>query len=386
MGTRGNLSAPICIVGESAGADEDACGLPFVGSSGREQDRMLADAGITQNNCWLTNPYKTRPPDNKIDRLLELGIPLGTFQAQFFEELEQYKPTVIIACGKTVTNLLCPFTIPKKRGSRSEEDTKADGFGKFRGSLLTSPSLSWPHYILPIYHPAFVLRNWAERQTSVLIYSKGREEADYFQKHGRLQELPTRNLRDDPSYDEIVEYLTTAGNQPDPVSLDIELLWSSKLKVKFIDILGIAKSPTDALAFNPFDFPGDRLAKLMRLYDNILQNKVIIGQNFTTFDAHWLRTIGCQTTIRNVHDTLIRHHTLYPELEHSLAFMTLQYTREPYYKDEGHTYNKKNKRRYCCKDNAVTYEVFNAQEKEFEAQCQLAMKPELVGDAMVHER
>jgi hypothetical protein len=48
--------------------------------------------------------------------------------------------------------------------------------------------------------------------------------------------------------------------------------------------------------------------------------------------------------------------------------MTRQYTREPYYKDDGHHWSVKHMdklRRYNCLDVCVTYEIWEAQEEEF---------------------
>ena len=45
VGARGSVAAPAVVIGEAPGAEEDQAGKPFVGASGREQDRMLADAG-----------------------------------------------------------------------------------------------------------------------------------------------------------------------------------------------------------------------------------------------------------------------------------------------------------------------------------------------------
>src|ERR1700690_4394347 len=83
VGTRGNTASPICLVGEAPGSEEDQSGLPFVGASGRDLDRMLGEAGVSAGDCWWTNPYKVKPPDNKLDRLLELGVPLTIFEDQF---------------------------------------------------------------------------------------------------------------------------------------------------------------------------------------------------------------------------------------------------------------------------------------------------------------
>jgi len=134
VGIRGNPKSPVCVLGEAPGEREDAQGLPFIGPSGYLLDKMLNEAGFHSGETWFTNSYKTRPPDNKIDRLYERGIPLKMFQDQFFEELEYYKPIIIIGCGKTGVNLLCPFTKPTR--IIKKQDEKKDGFGHWRGSLL----------------------------------------------------------------------------------------------------------------------------------------------------------------------------------------------------------------------------------------------------------
>lgn len=77
---RGDPRSPIWIVGEAPGADEDQAGVSFVGSSGRELDRMLAEAGISSQICCFTNPYKVRPPENDIDRIEETGITKKVFE------------------------------------------------------------------------------------------------------------------------------------------------------------------------------------------------------------------------------------------------------------------------------------------------------------------
>ena len=331
---------------------------------------MLDEAGFAINDYWLTNPYKVRPPDNKLNRLKEYGIPNEIFEEQFFEELSLYKPTIIITAGKTPTNLLCPQTTPKKKKKGEVEvDEEKEGFGQWRGSLLRSPLLKWDHYVIPVYHPAYVLRNWAERQVSVHIYAKAFEELAFFANHGRLNPLPERRLQDSPSYDEVVGYLIDCFKQREPLSIDIELLFNRKLRIRYPYIFGIAKSPWDALAFTLWDYEGSRQRYILRLVNAILTHKRQIGQNFTTFDCHWLRAIGLRPRLNLVSDTLVRHHTLWPELPHTLAFTTMQYTREPYYKDTGKVWpagaNASQIRRYCCKDCCVTYEVHNEQEKEF---------------------
>jgi DNA polymerase len=125
VGFRGDPRAPIWLIGESPGADEDQAGVPFVGSSGRELDRMLSEAGVPSSLCCFVNPYKVRPPDNDISRIEEVGIAKQIFEEQFFEEITEYKPPFIIPCGGTPLSLLCGFT----RDSRDHESI----ISKWRG-------------------------------------------------------------------------------------------------------------------------------------------------------------------------------------------------------------------------------------------------------------
>src|SRR5262249_47416146 len=50
--------APVVLVGEQPGDEEDRAGHPFVGPAGRLLDRALADAGIARERCWVTNAVK----------------------------------------------------------------------------------------------------------------------------------------------------------------------------------------------------------------------------------------------------------------------------------------------------------------------------------------
>jgi uracil-DNA glycosylase len=362
VGIRGNPRSSVCILGEAPGEKEDFKGLPFVGPSGYLLDKMLEEAGFSKNEVWFTNPYKTRPPDNKMDRLEELGIPYTVFHNQFFEELDRYKPTIIVACGKTPTNLLCPFTKPKR--IIKKQDEKKDGFGHWRGSLLTSPLLNWPHYVIPMYHPAFVLRQYSEREICIFILSRAYEEYIYWRQHTALKPLPSRTIITSPSFVDACDFLRRCISSSAPISIDIELL---RRKVPYT--ISFALSPFEAVSISFWNYSPSELIVLWRLMDEIFSTKWQIGQNYTTFDAHWLRALGFSVNLNLVHDTLIRHHILWPGLRHKLEFQTLQYTREPYYKEEGHSWSPRDGidklMKYNCKDALVTYEIYNAQEIEF---------------------
>lgn len=54
----GPQPADIMLVGERPGEQEYTHGIPFIGPSGREQERYLLKAGITEAFCYKTNLVK----------------------------------------------------------------------------------------------------------------------------------------------------------------------------------------------------------------------------------------------------------------------------------------------------------------------------------------
>jgi len=369
VGTRGDTSAPVCLVGEAPGADEDQQGLPFVGSSGRELDRMLDEAGIGSGSCWWTNPYKTRPPDNKLDRLHELGIGLKLYEEQFFEELSLFKPSIIIPCGATSLGLLCPETRDRKTGRGQ--------IGKYRGSILQSPLLGWPHYVVASLHPAYILRAWDERSIAVLCLAKAKEELDYLRQHGTLQPLPQRKLIADPSGQDVIDYLRKLLVEDKPVSVDIENIGiyrgkkteKTAKRERLPYVVGVGNDISEAMCIELVGFETHFQTVIWRLLDKVLQTKVLVGQNAYTHDLPWLEYIGFSPNIANLHDCIVMHHILYPELSHKLEFLGFQFTRCSYWKDEGKAFSLKEKtrfKRYNCLDVAITLECFYAMQKELQ--------------------
>ena len=52
---KGNEKAEIMFVGEAPGANEDEQGIPFVGSAGKNLDKLLEKVGLTLNDIYVTN-------------------------------------------------------------------------------------------------------------------------------------------------------------------------------------------------------------------------------------------------------------------------------------------------------------------------------------------
>ena len=70
----GPCPAKIMLVGEAPGEHEVVAGEPFVGMSGQELNRMLQEAGIARNQCFVTNVCRDRPQGNDIEHFIARTI------------------------------------------------------------------------------------------------------------------------------------------------------------------------------------------------------------------------------------------------------------------------------------------------------------------------
>jgi uracil-DNA glycosylase len=133
---RGNPAADLVFVGEAPGAEEDAQGLPFVGRSGKLLDRLvLEEIGLTDDDFYVMNVLKCRPPGNRDPRPEEVEACTAWFDAQ----LDLLDPIVVVPLGNFATRALLATT---------------EGITRLRGR-----SYPWRHRVLvPTYHPAAVLR------------------------------------------------------------------------------------------------------------------------------------------------------------------------------------------------------------------------------------
>jgi DNA polymerase len=136
---RGNPQAPLMIVGEAPGRDEDAQGLPFVGESGQLLDKMLKAIGRDESNVYISNMLFWRPPGNR-DPSAEEIVACRPFIERLIELVQ---PKVLVCTGKFSTATLLGTTqgITRVRG-RWHDYSKGN---------VTVPAM-------PMLHPAYLLR------------------------------------------------------------------------------------------------------------------------------------------------------------------------------------------------------------------------------------
>jgi uracil-DNA glycosylase family 4 len=85
----------LAVVGEAPGRDEERIGRPFVGRSGKYLQRMLADAEIPWDFCYVMNVVPWRPPNNRTPYPFEVQASVQRVAA----ELDVVAPVVVVAAG-----------------------------------------------------------------------------------------------------------------------------------------------------------------------------------------------------------------------------------------------------------------------------------------------
>lgn len=119
---RGTGESGIVLVGEAPGRSEDASGRPFVGAAGRILSSALEGAGIREQDCYITNVVKCRPPGNRVPRQSERDACRQHLDA----ELAALEPKIICVMGNTAfESLLGGRGITKARGTRIESGGRA---------------------------------------------------------------------------------------------------------------------------------------------------------------------------------------------------------------------------------------------------------------------
>jgi uracil-DNA glycosylase len=93
----GPLDAPLMVVGEAPGEQEERRGRPFVGPAGTLLRDMFGRAGLPWEYCYVTNVVPWRPPANRTPYPFEVQASCERLAA----EVTMVDPVVIVAAGDT---------------------------------------------------------------------------------------------------------------------------------------------------------------------------------------------------------------------------------------------------------------------------------------------
>ena len=132
----GCIDAPIMFIGEAPGDNEDKTGIPFIGRAGQLLRKFMFEAGFEQNDFYIANTVKCRPPENRKPTKEEKSACAHFLNSQ----IDLIKPKIIVLVGATALESFIldrKLTITKARGQIFEIAGK-----KF----------------IPIFHPSYLLR------------------------------------------------------------------------------------------------------------------------------------------------------------------------------------------------------------------------------------
>lgn len=352
----GPIPSRIMLVGEAPGEQEERAGTPFVGASGGELNRMLAEVGIMRSECYTTNVCKLRPPNNYLGAWLPTTKKAVTPQhillrdryvmpqiaegyQELLAEIEMVQPNIIVAFGN-----LAMWALTGKWGVL-----------KWRGSLLTAdidPArrapdpkhpdnkffIDSPPKVIPTIHPAAVLREWnlravvlndlrrVKKHMTSRVY-ENRPRWDFIIRPTIEQALGT--------LDDLYNKLRFGGAEW--IDLDIET------KHGHIESIGLSWSRTQAICI-PFMGRGSKegywsadeeAAIVWKLYQVLTHPNIKVRWQNGLYDAqyiyrHW------HFIPRGRQDTMISQHSIFAALPKGLGFIASMYADwYVYWKDEG---------------------------------------------------
>jgi DNA polymerase len=375
LGTSGPRDAKIVIVGESWGAEEARRQLPFVGNTGNELDKMLAEAGISRQSCFITNVVPAQPPGNRMwefmretkeARLAEMKAIRGLYPNQqvlngvdnLCYQLSEVKPEVIIGFGNYALWALTESDFRIK----DEHSRKVPvGIGAWRGSQLYCSEDMGGFRLMPTYHPATIFHSWPWRYDIVHDLKSRLPKA----LNGQW-DPPAYNFRIRPSFSDVLAWLekliVEAEDRKDPQWLGVDL----ETAHGYISCIGIAWSDLDALCIplthhhnTEAYFSPDEEALIALALRDLMQhpNIRIAGSNFLYDAQYFALQLGfipkCDA------DTQILQHCLWLNKQKSLSYVSSLYNHyHRYWKEEGKsrhpTFDDEQHWSYNCTDCVTT--------------------------------
>lgn len=357
----GPRQARVLLLGEAWGQSELEVRQPFAGESGKELWRMLGEAWpqispaeharveslhryglawvrqraswLEEASCAMTNVLNLRPPGNKLEQIClpKASLPAGYLLpslvrggylapeylpelARLEEELAICQPNLVIALGNTACWALL----------------QATNISQIRGTVSLGRLGEWSGKVLPSFHPAAVLRMWPWRVIVVADLMKSLRE-------GLSPELvrPQRQVLHSPTLPEIERWVKdTISEQCSLLSCDIETAGGQ------ITCVGFARARNDAMVI-PFVDRGRAGYSYWENAQDELQAwnyvQILLSSNIPKvfqnglYDLQYLLRVGLRPQAC-VEDTMLLHHSWFPELQKSLGFLGSIYTSEPAWK------------------------------------------------------
>lgn len=142
---RGSPDAPLLVLGEGPGADEDEQGRPFVGPAGRKLDELFVKAKVNPLlDVFVANLAGCRPPGNRAPNRDEMKACGPRLEAMIWI----VQPRAILLLGATAARRLAGIpSITKWRGQETDVEIVL-----WNGHTVRLPAM-------PTFHPSYLLRS-----------------------------------------------------------------------------------------------------------------------------------------------------------------------------------------------------------------------------------
>ena len=156
----GNISAKIMLIGEGPGSNEDIKGLPFVGRAGKLLDKMLESIKLNRSKVYISNVVNYRPPSNRKPTEDEIR----RYLPYLVKHIEIINPKILVLLGSTALNAIIgnEKVISKARGKWTQKNI--------------GESMPW---IIPTFHPAFLMRQPEQKRLAWIDLKLIRQKIKY---------------------------------------------------------------------------------------------------------------------------------------------------------------------------------------------------------------
>lgn len=290
MPTTGKGKLKVLIIAEAPGKTEDAQNKQLIGDAGQLLRKKLKERNLDlDTDFWKTNALICRPPDNREPTKAELKC----CRPNIDKEINRLQPKFIWLLGKSAVE---SFYLGKFSDIT---------IGRWRNFCI--PDKTTNAYVLPMYHPSFLLRN----SSDPLLNSVFDKDLDFAIKCLKLPPYAHKNYLDYvyplTDYDSVLEMLEIIlEEKPETLTFDYETT-GLKPYDEGHKIVAISACDSDDYAFSfPYQhkynlWEENQFFQITKLWKAILLDKTI-GKVMcnSKFEDNWSRRIFNIDRVENI--------------------------------------------------------------------------------------
>lgn len=268
--------------------------------------------GIQRQHCYITNVVKRQI---SLSSKEDARVPVSKAELAHWESILRYEVAQLPNAKYFL--LLGNFALSAMLNQ--------NGITNWRGSVIEKDGKQF----ICAYNPAMVLRE----TKFAPIFKMDIHKLSRVMK-GHHKPTPITPILH-PSFKEACDFLDKMIDEKKPVAWDIETIANETACHGFANDVatGMCINLRDRDK-NVYSLSEERIlwSRLQRMLAH--PDVKLVTQN-GMFDSSWCWFKDAIRAKPIYFDTMLAHHTLYPQLPHGLGFITTQYTDHPYYKDEG---------------------------------------------------